>query len=205
MLKVLCKQFALLLAALLVNGSLYAGDADMESISECHNAFLVSRTQQAVDISIQGQSIRVPSGVYVDINRRLMWLACPLGQTQTSETNCALTSADQLDWQQALQSSQLFNQNVVPIDNAGFVYQDWRVPNIKELMSLYRHPSCRVPKTDFYMFSFPAVEGAALPAWSSTPDIQNDSNSLMLDLDTGDIISADKTQPGRVWLVREFK
>lgn len=205
MLKVLCKQFALLLAALLVNGSLYAGDADMEAISECHNAFLVSRTQQAVDISIQGQSIRVPSGVYVDINRRLMWLACPLGQTQTSETNCALTSADQLDWQQALQSSQLFNQNVVPIDNAGFVYQDWRVPNIKELMSLYRHPSCRVPKTDFYMFSFPAVEGAALPAWSSTPDIQNDSNSLMLDLDTGDIISADKTQPGRVWLVREFK
>jgi hypothetical protein len=63
-----------------------------------------------------------------DTQTGLMWKKCSEGQ---SGANCSMGNAKAYTWQLALQQAQTVNKNG---SFAG--YSDWRVPNIKELLSI---------------------------------------------------------------------
>ena len=64
----------------------------------------------------------------LDTQTNLTWLRCSIGQTSVGDS-CTGT-ATSLTWQGALQAAEQANS----VNLAG--YNDWRVPNIKELASL---------------------------------------------------------------------
>jgi len=89
----------------------------------------------------------------VDSRTGLVWQRCLGGQVWNAETtNCDMTATSK-NWKEALESAP----------------EGWRLPNIKELMSLVEH-SCAFPAlntTVFPMTDEAVTEGYAIQ-WSST-------------------------------------
>lgn len=99
-------------------------------------------------------------GTVTDTKTNLIWQKCPDGQ---SGTRCEIGTPQTYTWQNALQRA--YNLN----NSSGFANSvDWRVPNIKELLSIVEH-GCNNPSINREFF--PAVPTATF--WSSTP--QNNS------------------------------
>jgi hypothetical protein len=105
------------------------------------------------------------NGTVVDDSTQLMWTRCAAGQ---SGADCEVGSGVRLNWQDALSTS----------ESSTFAgYDDWRLPNIKELASLVEY-RCRFPAINSALFpnlaSHPnpnATHQLISPIWSSTPSL----------------------------------
>jgi hypothetical protein len=95
-------------------------------------------------------------GTILDIGTNLMWQKCIVGATGV---NCLATNGTGYDWQGALNEAQTSNF-------AG--YNDWRVPNIKEIASIIEH-RCKNPALNSNYF--PNTPNNF--EWSSTPSAAN--------------------------------
>jgi hypothetical protein len=138
---------------------------------------------------------RNDNGTVTDNYSGLMWQRCPVGYvldemgtpTNMSDDRCNLVGTSDYTWQSALQTS-------VSDSSAGF--NDWRVPNIKELDSI----------TELHC-NMPAIEPGAFPDtpqlafWSSTPGADAMVAFVVKFID-GELTSLPKTTTTRVRLVR---
>lgn len=110
-------------------------------------------------------------GTVTDKQTGLMWKQCSEGLATTS-TPCDTGSAATYSWQGALTQAQTVN-------SAGFAgYNDWRLPNIKELSSLVEEAcyspainSVRFPETMFVDY---------FGYWSSSPYVGSRGNGTWL-------------------------
>ncbi|MDN5864027.1 MAG: DUF1566 domain-containing protein [Gammaproteobacteria bacterium] len=98
-------------------------------------------------------------GTARDLRTGLMWMRCAMGQTWNAGSKSCEGVATAYTWQDALQAAQSFNQD------SGFAgHTDWRVPNLRELMSIERY-HCSDPAINLEVFpNTPSVV-----FWSSTP------------------------------------
>jgi hypothetical protein len=103
------------------------------------------------------------NGTVSDSKTGLMWKKCSEGQ---SGADCSGGSAATYTWQLALQQAQTVN------NGGGFAgYSDWRVPNVKELLSIVEE-QCVSPAINLTVF--PNTPSNLY--WSSSPNA-NDSYS----------------------------
>lgn len=103
-----------------------------------------------------GQYLVKDDGTVTDIVHGIEWQLCSVGQTYNSEKgNCDGTPTQFSTWSEALSNT----------DSAYGAYDDWRLPNIKELGSLVDR-SCIAPAIDLSVF----VSTASVVYWSSTYD-----------------------------------
>lgn len=113
-------------------------------------------------------------GTVTDLKTGLMWKQCVEGQ---SGSDCARGSAEAFTWPQALQRAQTVNSS------GGFAgFTDWRLPNIKELISLVelqcddpainltRFPSTSADSVDDRVWSSSAVASDRNRAWNASFD-----------------------------------
>jgi hypothetical protein len=97
-------------------------------------------------------------GTVTDMVTGLMWRQCPEGLSSTNAT-CDAGSAVAYTWQEALARAQTVN-------GTGFAgHNDWRLPNVKELMSL-SESACQEPAINLTLFP---VDPLLTRFWSSTP------------------------------------
>lgn len=99
-------------------------------------------------------------GTVTDIRFALMWSKCSVGQIYKKESNtCTGNATNFPTWSSALLSQDTINQL------NGYGYNNWRLPNIKELGTLVER-ACYEPaiRTEF----FPETINGLY--WSNTPD-----------------------------------
>lgn len=90
----------------------------------------------------------------------LTWSRCLLGQTWNAETKSCDGKAVRLSWQNALNSAVTYELGS---------FTDWRLPNIKELVSLVER-ECVDPAINMTIFPNSISNGV----WSSTPMVAID-------------------------------
>ncbi|WP_405238805.1 Lcl C-terminal domain-containing protein [Lentisalinibacter orientalis] len=119
-------------------------------------------------------------GTATDRRTGLRWQRCPLGYTlddggtplDYADDLCTASGVTTYDWQAALQAAADLNATT---GFAGFF--DWRVPGIKELMTIVER-RCAAPAVNTVVFPDTPVSGLL---WSSTTYIRNtEANTLSL-------------------------
>ncbi|WP_392339025.1 DUF1566 domain-containing protein [Moritella marina] len=139
---------------------------------------------------IEGQYIDNKNGIITDVVNELMWSRCSLaiGQSFTDVDCTAQTHFS--TWESALKAVEYFNDadDTTYVNDSGF--NDWRLPNIKELSSLVARSYAK-PTINLVLFpSTPSV-----PYWSNTfntMDIYSDPGikGLLIDFEHGsDVIN----------------
>lgn len=139
-----------------------------------------------------GQYLDNEDGTITDIVNELMWSSCSLGQRFTNG-NCIDIPTNYNTWKEALVAAET--------NKSDGVYNDWRLPNIKELGSLVER-SCVAPAIDLSLFpSTPSV-----PYWSNTFDYQNISSAegLIIDFHDGAEVIKEVNSHRFVRLVRDL-
>ncbi|HEY0178111.1 MAG TPA: DUF1566 domain-containing protein, partial [Dokdonella sp.] len=127
-------------------------------------------------------------GTVTDPRTGLMWDRCSLGQDDA--TTCA-GDVEAPNWQDALQEvAQRNAQNWRG-------HSDWRLPNVKELMSLVE-PARTAPTID--AAAFPNTPGGAY--WTSTTNVHVPRTAWAVFFGDADVFAVDKVNPARVRLVR---
>lgn len=131
-------------------------------------------------------------GTATDLQTGLMWMRCALGQSWDSQNSKCTGTATTYTWQSALQAVQTLDQN------AGYAgYTDWRLPNLRELMSIDRY-HCTNPTINLNVF--PQTPSQAF--WSSSPLELSGGEEWTLDFGTGQAIYDLLTVSHAVRLVR---
>jgi hypothetical protein len=100
---------------------------------------LLKKTPQHYSICNDGQTV-------IDSKTELMWSRCSHGKTWNKENKQCEGKASIHNWQQALAIVKKENQKEL------LTYNDWRLPNIKELSSLVE-TSCINPSIDAFTFA----------------------------------------------------
>lgn len=134
-------------------------------------------------------STSVPGKAYHTISG-LEWSRCTVGQTWNEQTSTCDGDGERLTWQAALQLSKSYR-----LGN----HTDWRLPNLKELVSLVER-ACVGPAIELKVF-------AAAPSdsyWTSTPNTSADKSdeAWSVGFYNGRIESRDKQQDFYVRMVR---
>ena len=107
----------------------------------------------------EGQYLNNGDGTITDVVNGLMWSLCSLGQTVTG-ASCTGVPNHYTTWQVALNAAN---------DNKSFAgYDDWRLPDIKELGDLVER-SCVGPAIN--LTYFPSTPSAGY--WSNTMDFHD--------------------------------
>ena len=112
-------------------------------------------------------------GTISDKETNLMWQRCPYGTEWQSASNTCVGSVSSSNWNTALTSA---------TNDKTLEYDDWRLPNIKELASLSYHSSASNPQINTNIF--PIVPEAGVFSgvkylWSSTPSAEySDGNTI---------------------------
>jgi len=135
-------------------------------------------------------------GTVVDTATGLTWKQCTEGQTYSADTSTCSGTADTYNWQQALQRAQAVNQGKGG-NAAG--YNDWRVPNVKELRSIVEQ-ACREPAVDPSNRLFPLTRSAFY--WSSSPAAGTVGQAWGVDFTDGSASLQSMTEPSYLRLVR---
>jgi hypothetical protein len=124
-----------------------------------------------------------------DTKTGLMWKQCPEGLTGAG---CAIGTATQFTWQNALTQAQTIN-------TSGFAgHNDWRVPNIKELRSI-TEKQCYSPSINSTVF--PNTSGGAV-FWSSSPNATNVNDAWLVYFVGSYVNQEPKSNLNQVRLVR---
>ncbi|WP_111980407.1 DUF1566 domain-containing protein [Algibacillus agarilyticus] len=100
-------------------------------------------------------------GIATDQVTGLSWYMCSVGTTWNEINLTCEGQAQTFTWQEALQ----YADNIEYAD-----YTDWRLPNIKELMSIIER-QCSTPALNTAIFN----DGLSERYWSNTPVIGTDS------------------------------
>ncbi|MEZ5512516.1 MAG: DUF1566 domain-containing protein [Steroidobacteraceae bacterium] len=138
----------------------------------------------------------------LDLQTGLMWLRCPLGfavddrgtRDDYSDDLCSASPGPQFfDWTGALQAGAALNTS----GGAGS-YTDWRVPNIKELVTIVDR-KCLRPAQNLAVF--PEVRIAT--AWTSTT-YEKLREAAYVDFEYGDNDQGQKTALRLVRMVRSW-
>lgn len=132
-------------------------------------------------------------GIVLDKNTGLMWKRCPQGATFSLETNRCSSSGTHFNWRSALESATQSNE--LSFAN----YNDWRVPNIKELRSI-AHYSCTDSVFDTTIFPTIADTSAF---WSSSINVNSPTQSWQLVSQNGKDLVANRHSNAKVLLVRQ--
>lgn len=120
----------------------------LASAQTCQTATIQSTTPTS-------RFINHGNGTVSDQQTGLMWKRCSEGQ---NGTDCSTGSAQTFNWQAALQQAQTVNSN------GGFAdYNDWRLPNIKELRSIVEI-QCIDPAINLGVF----INTPSVVFWSSS-------------------------------------
>jgi hypothetical protein len=99
-------------------------------------------------------------GTVTDLRFGLMWSVCTYGQTyNVNENKCQGDGEALLTWSEALHSQEQLNEDEL------LGYDDWRLPNIKELHSIVER-ACRNPAIRSEVFP----DSLNVVYWSNTPD-----------------------------------
>ena len=155
----------------------------------CRTVFLPATTPTE-------QFINNNDGTVTDTKTNLMWKRCAEGRTND---NCSVGSNVTVTWEGALQRVLEVNRS------GGFAGQtDWRIPNIKELMSLVEF-QCYEPAINLTVFPYTIDTLNQLSQyWSSTPCISVGSY-YSLEFFYGNIVGYSGDGPffHRVRLVRD--
>ncbi len=132
------------------------------------------------------------NGTVTDNQTELMWKICSQGQTWDSNNTCTDT-ASTYNWQGALTQG----------DSETFAsYSNWRLPNIKELISIAAY-NCYSPSINEIIF--PDTPSGNF--WSSSPSIETGNNnnlSWKVDFSTGKPDDNARSINYRVRLVRSI-
>ena len=132
------------------------------------------------------------NGTVSDTKTGLMWKKCSEGQ---SGSDCRSGSATKYGWEQALRHAQTVN------NNGGFAsYSDWRVPNLKELLSIVEE-QCVEPSINLTIF--PNVQSRAM-YWSSLTHPGMPSEAWVY-VDNGELMTRNKGYDHYVRLVRPLQ
>ncbi|MCP3956143.1 MAG: DUF1566 domain-containing protein [Desulfobacterales bacterium] len=125
------------------------------------------------------------NGTVTDTQTELMWAKCAEGLRDSA---CSTGSASGHTWKAALDladSSEL----------AG--HDDWRLPNIKELLSIVEE-RCATPAINLSVFP----NTPAMYFWSASPNANNTSNAWYVDFSYGYSNGSSRDGGRRVRLVR---
>ena len=126
------------------------------------------------------------NGTVTDTRTGLMWDRCARG---LSGVGCATDTASTFNWKAAL--------NAAATIGTYKGYNDWRLPNLKELRSLVEE--CRI-NPSINEFAFPNTP--ALVFWSGSPYIGDPSSAWYVDFLVGNTIIDQRSTAYRVRLVR---
>lgn len=139
------------------------------------------------------QFINNNNGTVTDKITGLMWKKCSEGQTWNRTTDNCDSSASGYTWQDALVQAKTLN------NNGGFAGQvDWRVPSIKELISIVER-QCAYPAINLEVFpDTPTYENF----WSSSSVTSNSSSAWKVYFNSGGHERAYKHYTYSVRLVR---
>ncbi len=126
-------------------------------------------------------------GTVTDNLTGLIWL---------KEANCP---AGTKTWQEALDWVVLLNfTSIACTDYAAQTHSDWRLPNIKELLSLvdYGESAPALP------MGHPFMDVQSSFYWSSSSDVSGPASAWGANMNHGDFVDDSKTSNGFVWPVR---
>lgn len=129
----------------------------------CNNSIIETTPLSRFDLKADG--------TVIDNQTKLMWMRCSLGAAW-SNGECK-GAAEDYTWQQALDAS--YNSRF-----AG--YNNWRVPNIKELSSIVEL-SCREPAINLAVF--PQASNSYV--WSSSPYSFANENAWRVGFQRGEV------------------
>ena len=155
-------------------------------------AQLCNETQTPETISIENYSLSIPGEAQDTAGSNLTWYRCVYGMAWDPVANTCTGAPIKVTWEQALKLSP-------PATTGG-----WRLPNIKELLSIVDY-QCFVPPLNGEMFPN-APSAIDIGLWSSTP-VQN-TNTLNLtrawivDLGHGQMQQHNVTTPQYVIFVK---
>jgi len=128
-------------------------------------------------------------GTVMHTKTGLMWKKCSEG---LGGATCTTGAATAHDWQAALQLAETLN------NGGGFAsYNDWRVPNLKELHSIVER-QCVNPAINATIF--PATVSAQY--WSASPYAGSNSDVWHVTFNNGSDFISDKSASRYVRLVR---
>lgn len=148
-----------------MRGALVCGALGLIALGEHADAQTCAPSIVAVNPT---SAYSVTAGVVVDGRSGLMWDQCAWGQ---SGLNCASGSGGLYSWNQALAIPATANLSVYK------GYADWRLPNVKELLSLVE--VCRIN---------PSINDIVFPAtppsyfWSGSPIAGSSAWSVYFDI-----------------------
>ncbi|WP_440905509.1 DUF1566 domain-containing protein [Catenovulum sp. SX2] len=141
----------------------YFMPASLALMTNFAHAFCSDEVATTVDTS--AYVVDSENGLVTEAATGLMWQMCNYGETwQASAARCDGV-AKTVNWQQALQASE---QTSV----AG--YDDWRLPNVKELMQIIER-SCAEPATQDSLF--PSTKNEVY--WTSSPVFNTSIDNLV--------------------------
>lgn len=147
-------------------------------------------------------------GTVTDKATGLTWMRCQIGQQFNQQTSSCQGVPEQMYWQDALQVAQK-----VRADSQHQLYHfagraDWRVPDIKELVSLQEN-SCVLPALNKQIFpdsmAFYDIDGGGyIYLWSATP-LAQEQGIMTMEITVGGPLSSLSTtdHPRSVLLVSD--
>ncbi|EMY77156.1 PF07603 family protein [Leptospira weilii serovar Ranarum str. ICFT] len=123
------------------------------------------------------------NGTVTDRNTNLLWSKCALGKSNVNCTAGVLSFGNQ---QSAFNGCNGLNSAVPPFPFAG--RNDWRLPNVNELLSIVDHSGAGNPAVPAVFSNF-----ASGTFWTSTTDETNLNQGLVINFNGGSISSIAKT------------
>lgn len=140
-------------------------------------------------------SVSDSSPIVFDKQTNLSWMRCSTGQTWDGTTSDCTGTITTMNWQAALQSAT--DANSSSDSSVNYDYNDWRLPNIKELTSLVEY-ACYSPSINNTMF--PST--AKYSYWSSSASASSSSYAWVVLFDYGYGYNGLRNSVKRVRLVR---